>query len=151
MALIKFLVLFPICLYILASDFMRVFIWVSFNTLEGVLIVNDQPSFYLAHLIASLLALLIRSDYFYKQCPCPRSNKYYLVCLCIIFLPSSHHWNHIFTAGISWICSGHFPVLFFSELRYQLMTWESHVPFSGKRCSIPIVLYCQNLYTDIQI
>lgn len=151
MALINFLALFPIWLCILAFDFMRVFIWVNFNTLEGVLIVNDQPSLYLAHLIASLLALLVRCDYFYKKCLCPRSNKYYLVCLCIIFLSSSHHWNHIFTAGISWICSGHFPVLFFSEPRHQLRTWESHVPFSGKRRSIPILLHCQNLYTDIQI
>lgn len=151
MALIKFLALCSFWLCILASDFMRVFIWVRFNIIEGVLLVNDQPSLYLVHLIASFLASLIRYDYFYNQCLCPGSNQYYLFYLCIFFLSSSHHWNNICTAGISWICSGHFSVLFFSEPKYQLMTWESHVPFSGKRCSIPIVLYCRNLYTDIQI
>lgn len=149
-ALIKFLALCSFWLCILASDFMRVFIWVSFNIIEGVLVVNGQPSLYLAHLISSFLASLMRSDY-YEQCLCPGNNQYYLVYLCIFFLSLSHHWNHICTAGISWICSGHFSVLFFSEPRHQLMTWGSHAPFSGKRCSIPIVLYCQNLYMDIQI
>lgn len=115
MALIKSLALCLLWLRNLASDFMRVFIWVGFNIIEGVLIVNDQSSLYLAHLIASLMASLITPDYFHKQWLCPRSDQFYLIYFCVISLSSSYHWQRNCIAGVSWICSGHLSALFISE------------------------------------
>jgi len=40
---------------------------VGFNIVGVVLIINDQSSLCLTHLIAFLMASLITSDYFYKQ------------------------------------------------------------------------------------
>lgn len=151
MALIKYLSLCLLWLRNLASDFMRVFIWVGFNIIEGVLIVNDQSSLYLAHLIASLMASLITPDYFHKQWLCPRSDQFYLIYFCVISLSSSYHWKRNCIAGVSWICSGHLSALFNSEPNAG--KWpEDVLSLSGaKRCSIPNVLYCWFLYSHIQI
>lgn len=88
MALIKSLALCLLWLHNLASDFMSFFfIWVGFNIIEGVLIVNDQSTLYL---IASLMASLITPDYFHKQWLCPRSNQFYFIYFCVMSLLSSH-------------------------------------------------------------
>lgn len=118
MALIKYLAFCLHWLRNLASYCMRVFICVGFNIIEGVLIINDQSSLYLAHLIASLMVSLITSDYFHKQWLCPRNNQFYLIYLCVISLSSSHHWQSNCTAGVSWICSVHLSALFISKPRH---------------------------------
>lgn len=128
---------------------MRVFIWVSFNIIESVLFVNDQTSLYLAHLIVSLLASLIRSDYFYKQCPCPRSNQCYFVYLCIFFCHS--HISEIISAQL--VLAGSVLVTFLSCFSLNPeSSWcpENLMSFSLAKGVLFPLFYMARISTDLK-
>lgn len=139
MASIKYFALCLLCLYNLASDFMRVFIWVGFNIFEGVLIVNDELRLYLSHLIASLMASLITPDYFHKHWLYPRRNQSYLNYFCVISLSSCHHWQSNCTASFSWICSGLLSAL---SLNSDTAKWpEDFMSLSGAKVVFSPMFY----------